>query len=439
MWSKKDYNSLNIKSGMPKGEHGVNADFWETLYQSRQKPHPGPVVTGFNTNIDRVIPVTPDLLRSLEQGTVPGSDAILSRLKHSMRYCSADEMFVSDQSGFRESADFFSASGSLAIGGQAGIAAIQMRRLGIASVTCAVLAAGPHTCDMLQDAGIIPITFESGAGEHPDLIHLIFEHTPGLVPVADGVVPRSNRFIVSPVHDPSTVIIPSEYENSFLEQIATCQRAFLSGYQYLRTEHEFITAARQLQLIRGVNPLMQVHVECVSGVKMSVLAMMLRHITPNTDSIGFNEVELGRFMLALRAMDQKPAAGPPSSPVAMVRESIAFAKITGVPRVHLHTFGYYILVLKPGTVQPEMSRNALILAARFTADAAGNGEQVLSREGLKAYADIRNVFGPDETPGIFSISDRVVVFIPTYISQNSYKTTGLGDILSSTAFVADPF
>ena len=51
---------------------------WKNLYQSLQKPQAGPVVTGFNANIDRVIPVTPDLLRSLEQHTVPGSDVLLS-------------------------------------------------------------------------------------------------------------------------------------------------------------------------------------------------------------------------------------------------------------------------------------------------------------------------------------------------------------------------
>ena len=89
--------------------------------------------------------------------------------------------------------------------------------------------------------------------------------------------------------------------DSFLEQIASCRRAFLSGYQYLRTEQEFVTAARQIRMIRNVHPLMRTHVECVSGADRNVMAMMLRHIIPNTDSIGLNERELGLFMHALRA------------------------------------------------------------------------------------------------------------------------------------------
>ena len=412
---------------------------WADLYQSLQRPEPGPVMTGFNANIDRVIPVTRALLDDLRQQTGPGFGTLIDHLEQSMRHCSADEMVIEDPAVFHTLSGFFSTAGSLAIGGQAGIAAIQMRMLNIAPVTCAVPGAGPHTRTMLQDAGIIPLTFDPGTGDNPDIIHLIFEYSPGLVPVAGGVVPRSNRFIVSPAHDPSTVLIPGIREDSFLEQIATCRRAFLSGYQYLRTEQEFVTAARQLLRIRGVHPRMRTHVECVSGATPSVLSMMLDNILKNTDSIGLNEHELAMFIQALGAPDQRLSEVLPSSPVALVRDALALAHATGVPRLHLHTFGYYILVLKPGVGQPGLSRNALFVAARQTADAAGGSGQVLSREGLQAYSDIRTDFGPDESPGIFRIGDRIVVIIPTWISQNIKKTTGLGDILSSTAFVADPF
>ncbi len=75
----------------------------------------------------------------------------------------------------------------------------------------------------------------------------------------------------------------------------------------------------------------------------------------------------------------------------------------------------------------------------MTADTAGRGDQELSGEGLLAYAAVREMLGPDEPPGIFRYDNHLVVFVPTCISQNIQKTTGLGDILSSTAFVADRF
>ena len=424
---------------MRKGDVILNASVWETLYRSLQKPQLDPVITGFNANIDRIIPVTPDILRSFEHLAVQGFGAIPDRLKQSMRYCSADEVFISEPSVYLKLSESFSRSGTLSMGGQAGIAAVHLCRLGIPSVTCAVPGAGPKTWAILQNAGAIPLTFEPGADDRSDIIHLIFEYSPGLVPLADHVVPRNNRFIVSPVHDPSTVILPEASMDSFLEQIRSCRRAFLSGYQYLRTEQEFVTAARQIRMIRSVHPLMRTHVECVSGADRHVMTMMLRHIIPNTDSIGLNERELGLFIQVLRATDPASDAMLPYSPVALVRDAIILADATGVPRIHLHTFGYYILILKSGTKKPELSRDALLLAARVTADIAGLGDQILSREGLLAYATVQEVFGLDQTMGIFEVGNRAVIIIPTYISQNINKTTGFGDILSSTAFVADRF
>jgi ADP-dependent phosphofructokinase/glucokinase len=417
----------------------MNTGIWEKIYQSMIIPQMDPVITGFNANIDRIIQVTPDLLGSIERHEVPGFDAILPRLKQSMMYSAADEVFISEQSVYQKLSEFFSCSGSLTLGGQAGIAAMNLKKLGIPSVTCAVPGAGLQTCSLLQGAGVVPLAFESEATDHPDVPHLIFEYSPGLVPPAEGVVLRNNRFIVSPVHDASTVIIPDASMTIFLEQIRACRRAFLSGYQYLRTEREFVTAARQIRLIRSVHPLMRSHVECVSNADPDVIAMILHHILPATDSIGLNERELGLFMHSLRKGDQTSMSLLPSSPVTNVRDAIALADATGVSRVHLHTFGYYIVILKSKTAQPEVSRNALLFAAKVTADTAGLGKQVLSREGLMAYAEIQQVFGPDETPGIFEENDRIVVFVPTYISKNVQKTTGLGDILSSTAFVADMF
>ncbi len=97
-----------------------------------------PVITGFNANIDRVIQLTPDLLRSFEQRDVPGFEAILPRLKQSMRYSAADEVFIKEPSAYLELSEFFSHSGTLSLGGQAGIAAVHLRSIGVPSITCAV-------------------------------------------------------------------------------------------------------------------------------------------------------------------------------------------------------------------------------------------------------------------------------------------------------------
>jgi ADP-dependent phosphofructokinase/glucokinase len=192
-------------------------------------------------------------------------------------------------------------------------------------------------------------------------------------------------------------------------------------------------------MIRNVHPLMRTHVECVSGADRNVMALMLEHVFPAADSIGLNEHELGLFMQVMRGSSTRSADIHPSSPVACVRDAVTLADATGVSRIHVHTFGYYILILKSENSEPEVSQNALLLASRVAAGTAGAGEQVLSREGLLAYASIQDSYGPDDMTGIFRIDDHVVVIVPAYISQNVQKTAGLGDILSSTAFVADRF
>jgi ADP-dependent phosphofructokinase/glucokinase len=415
----------------------MNTGIWENLYQSLKKPPMDPVMTGFNANIDRIIRLTPALLRSLEQHAITGFDALLPRLEHSLKYCSADEIFIREPSRYRELSGNFSRSGTISLGGQAGIAAVHLRRLGVPSVTCVVPGAGPRTCALLGHAGVTPLTFAPGRGD--DIVHLVFEYPPDLVPPAEGVVPRSNRFIVSPLHDPSTVLIPPASAHALQQQTASCRRAFLSGYQYLHTEQEFVTAARQIRMIRDLHPLMRTHVECVSGAERQVMELMLRHIFPNTDSIGLNERELGLFMQVVRASPAASADIPPCSPLACVRDAVTLAGACGVSRVHLHTFGYYVLVLKPETCEPEVSRNALLLAARVAAETGGPEEPVLSQEGLLAIAAVRETWGPEEATGIFRIDDHGVVIVPTYISPDVQKTTGLGDVISSTAFVADRF
>jgi len=412
---------------------------WEAIYASVKMPRTDPAVTAFNAGIDRVIPVTAGLLRCLERLPVKEGGTVLAGLKHAMRYCSAGEVFIRDVPGFKAVSAPFADTGTRTIGGQAGIAAVHLRRLGVPSVMVAVPQTGPRTSRMLRKAGVIPVTFGPAGDDDADLPHLVFEFSPGLVPLAPGVVPRNNRFIVSPLHGASSVLIPGTSLGPFLERIALCRRAFLSGYQYLRTGQEFRAAAAQVREIRGVHPGMRTHAECVSAASRRVMALMLRHIIPSVDSIGLNEVELALFTRALQLPGQRERGTRFTSPVECVRDALALAEATGVSRVQVHTFGWYLIVLAGNTRAPDASRDSLLLAAQATAAAAGGDGQALLPEGLRAYEEVRAALGPEEGPGIFRQAGHVVIVVPTIISRNIRKTAGLGDMLSSTAFVTDPF
>ena len=126
-----------------------------------------------------------------------GFDAVLGRLKQSMKYCSGDEVFISEPSVYSAFSEFFPVAVTLSVGGQAGIAAVHLHTLGVPSVTCAV--PGPALTPVLfcRTPVSSPSHSDPRTGEPADSIHLIFEYPPGLVKVAEGVVSRSNRFIVS--------------------------------------------------------------------------------------------------------------------------------------------------------------------------------------------------------------------------------------------------
>ncbi len=204
----------------------VDTGIWAALYAAARQPHSFPVLTGFNANIDRIIPVTPLLLESLRRQSGPCFDRLVRRLLHSMRYCSADEMVVRRPEIYNAFSLFFSRKGVMALGGQAGIAAARLHQ--------AWLSAGHLYCPkcrqlyraLLKSSAIIPITFGAKPAEHPDRIHFVLEHSPGLVPLAPGTVPRNNRFIVSPAHESSTLIIPAEAEESFIAEISSCTGLF---------------------------------------------------------------------------------------------------------------------------------------------------------------------------------------------------------------------
>ena len=86
-----------------------------------------------------------------------------------------------------------------------------------------------------------------------------------------------------------------------------------------------------------------------------------------------------------------------------------------------------------------MSLNALLFASLAAAHAAKGTCTDISPVGICALEQIDDAFGPQLSPGIFLIDSYTIIIIPTIIAQNITKSSGLGDILSSTAFIADQF
>ncbi len=305
-------------------------------------------------------------------------------------------------------------------------------------MVCASPRHGPDSAGILKKAGVVVPGFTTGNDPDADYIHLVFEYAPGLVPLAPGVIPRNNRFIISPVHEPVSVLIPKPFMEPFLSEIASCNRAFLSGYQYLRSEQDFTTAADQMKQMKNRNSSLRIHIESVSVTDKEVINGLVRHILPAANSFGLNEHELFILLCHLNLSDPVNPGITTLTPAENIKGALALCRHLELKRLHVHTFGYYILVLRD-IADATRSRNALLYAAREVAYAAQGTGREISAEGIKAIDVAEEVFGEAVSPGIFPAGDYVLLIIPALIAKNIKKTTGLGDIISSTAFVADEF
>jgi ADP-dependent phosphofructokinase/glucokinase len=410
---------------------------WNEFYRNVATPTLNGTVFGFNANSDRIMRVDRNLLDS-EILFNPDLAELRARLFHSMERCTGDEWFVTDPVQYNRFASAFSNTGTLAIGGQAGIAAQHLARLGASDVICVAPEVGSETAGWLRTGGVYVFPPEDSQETAADLPHLIFEYEPGLVPLLEGFISRSNRFIVSPVHSPTSALVPEASLDSFFELIAPCNRAFLSGYQYLVSNQDFSRAAHQTDLIKKVGTGMRVHIECVTVTNPAVIQGFTNHILPVADSIGLNEHEISLLADFLEVIPMDRTVGL-RSPIGLIEDALAICRKTGLKRLHLHTFGYYVLVLKRKNADPVVSRNALLYASVQVAAAAQGTSTQVSTPGLAALDQVADRFGPAQSPGIFFIEDYVVIVVPTLIASNITKTSGLGDILSSTAFVADRF
>ena len=415
-----------------------NDDTWQKLYQKVRPPLLNPLVVGFNVVLDRIIPITPALLKSslLNQ---PGLSELRSRLLHSMHTCTAEEWFVTDRELYEQYTRIFADTGTLTIGGQAGIAAVHLATIGVPQVLCIAHSVGPDTGTILRNAGVHVLDINDRCRNSSDRTHLVFEYTPGLVPIADGIVPRNNRFIASPVHEPESALIPENSRDMFMAGIFPYTRAFLSGYQYLQTEEEFALAAEQILLMKKNTSRMRIHMESVSVTDETVIGGFIRHILPVADSMGLNEHELLMLLHNLHPDDDEYGIFGTLSPVQLVKGAIKVSRICDLKRLHLHTFGYYVLVLRKDCAHPAVSLNALLFASLAAAHSAKGTCTDISPVGICALEQIDDAFGPQLSPGIFLIDRYTIIIIPTIIAQNITKSSGLGDILSSTAFVADQF
>ncbi|WP_457754516.1 ADP-specific glucokinase [Thermococcus sp.] len=281
-----------------------------------------------------------------------------------------------------------------------------------------------------------------------ELIHYIFEFPRGFH-VFDMVAPRENRFIANADDYNAKVYMRDEFKEHFNKIVKNIDLAIISGLQVLKESYEDGTTYRdvlneveaQLDMLNRRN--VKSHFEFAYTANKKVREALI-NLLPKFTSVGLNEVELASLMEIIG--DEELAREVLEGSVFSVIDAMhLLMDETGIQRIHFHTYGYYVALTQ---YRGEEVRDALLFAALAAAAKAMYG----SIENLSQIRDALSVptneraflieeelekeFGEVEN-GIIDMTDRQLAFIPTKIVASPKSTVGIGDTISSSAFVSE--
>ncbi|HDZ35827.1 MAG TPA: ADP-specific glucokinase [Thermococcus sp.] len=447
---------------------------WDALYSSafdrvrESIGRVGRVLLAYNTNIDAIKYLDPkDLEERVEKAgkeevfrfseelpkKITSVEHLLGGILWSVRRGKAAELFVESclvrfymkKWGWDE----------LRMGGQVGIMANLLGGVYNVPVIAHVPQLSRLQAELFKDGPIYVPKLEDGKLKlvHPkafqadeeNLIHYIYEFPRGFK-VFDFEAPRENRFIGSADDYNPNVCIRPEFKEAFEEIAGKVELAIISGLQALTKENykePFEELERHLEVL-GEREI-PVHLEFAFTPDETVRKRLVEVLGRFT-SVGLNEVELASIMEVLgeKAIAEKLLAHDPVDPIAVTEATLKLAERTGVKRIHFHTYGYYLALTD---YKGAHVRDALLFAALAAAAKAKLGDvrsiddvvkamDVPVNEKAKAVEEkLVEEYGMKD--GIAEVNGYQLSFAPTKIVAKPKSTVGIGDTISSSAFVGE--
>lgn len=413
-------------------------DKWRTKYtEISNSPDIGDfqILTAFNANIDRTIKFEEldwDLNIDAENlDRVEDLEDVKKVLKFAVENGKNMEVDSSDL-------DLEFKSGSQSIGGQAGIMANFLSGLN-GSVTF-----------------YTPLLSEELAGIIDDkVLHPYFDKKFSLKNVRDASnTDRTKENIIIEFSEPqSGRLILSDKLRGFGPYFRTgieenidlidqnIQGALLSGFQNI-TGNKEVKIEKAWQQLGKINS--RTHIELVDCDKEK-FELITGELLPKSNSVGLDENE------ALKLAD---IIGKEYSAPLHIGEAFELLKIviekSNLDRCHLHTYQYHLIVAdRSYPLKLEDIRDGMIfgeLAAIKSADLGRipeisdfNGLEfdnihVKNLDELEDFGDFFNLENFAEN-GVAKIEDYKVAAIPTLIHEEPKRLVGMGDLISSGAFV----
>ena len=446
---------------------------WEGLYASafeRVKANMGKVngvLLAYNTNIDAINYLERrDLEERIERAgmeevlryseelpeRITSVPQLLGSILWSIRRGKAAELFVESctvrfymrQWGWDE----------LRMGGQVGIMANLLGGVYGVPVIAHVPQLSHIQAGLFKDGPIYVPKVEGGelklvhpkdfGGDEESCIHYIYEFPRGFR-VFNFEAPRENRFIGAADDYNTNLYIRPEFRERFDEIVEKVELAIISGLQALTKDNyrePFETVREHLKVLneRGIPAHLEFAFTLDETVRKAILDLL-----PAFWSVGLNEVELASIMEVMgeKNLAEKLLASDPVDPIAVTEAMLKLAEL-GVKRIHFHTYGYYLALT---SYKGEFVRDALLFAALAAAAKAKLGDVPSLSEVVRAMdVPVNESAKPVEEAlareygmrnGIAEIDGYQLAFVPTKIVAKPKSTVGIGDTISSSAFVGE--
>ncbi|ASJ11295.1 ADP-dependent glucokinase [Thermococcus sp. P6] len=447
---------------------------WDALYSSAFREvrgrigRVGRVLLAYNTNIDAVKYLNSDdlegriretgveeVLRYSDElpGRITSLEHLFGGILWSVKRGKAAELFVESCSvrfymkrwGWDE----------LRMGGQAGIMAnllggvygvpVVVHAPQISKLQGELFKDGPIYVPKVEGGKLTFVHPREFAGDEENCIHYIYEFPRGFR-VLGFEAPRENRFIGSADDYNPHLYIRPEFREHFEEIGEKVELGIISGLQALTRENyrEAIEEVkRHLEILSERN--VPVHLEFAFTPDETVRKALV-DMLGSFHSVGLNEVELASVMdvMGERALSEKLLAEDPVDPIAVTEAMLKLAEKTGIRRIHFHTYGYYLALTDYGG---EFVRDALLFASLAAAAKAKLGDVRSIEDVVKAMdvpvnpkargveEKLREEYGMEE--GTALVNNHHLSFVPTKIVTRPKSTVGIGDTISSSAFVGE--
>ena len=289
--------------------------------------------------------------------------------------------------------------------------------------------------------------------EDPLKINRIFEYKKGLEFFLGGEkikTPCANRFIAASDLDVYRVEIKEDLKEKLPEIGEMVDCAILSGYQGIKEKYSdgkdclyYIEKSQEdIDLLRRKKDI-RIHLEFASIQNERLRKMILDRIVPKVDSLGMDEVEIANIMEIMGYEDLSDSLIKESR-----IENVLYAcktlleSYSNLEVVQVHTLYYLLYLCRRDNLLEEKELEETLELATVLASTKAKLGGISSIEDLKEGIKIPyNRYGKSLRKIVKDIKtspeyrDYKIAMVPTRLVEDPKSTVGLGDTISSGAFV----